>query len=51
MESELPILLYLFSFALAALVLVPVSRPDGQHHTIQIPNRSRSKLNASQIKS
>ncbi len=45
MESELPTLLYLFSYALAAFVLVPESRANGPKHTIQIPVRTRSDLN------
>ena len=51
MESELPILLYLFSFALAAFALVPVCRLQSQQTPIQIPGRSPSNLNATLSKS
>ncbi|WP_299983038.1 hypothetical protein [uncultured Ruegeria sp.] len=51
MESELPTLLYLFYFALAAIALVLARRLGAQQQTIQTPVSSHSNLNASQIKS
>ncbi|EEE37111.1 hypothetical protein RKLH11_947 [Rhodobacteraceae bacterium KLH11] len=39
MESELPILLYLFSFALAALAREPDRHLRGLQNPLQIPSR------------
>ncbi len=44
MESELPILLYLFSSALAALARVPDHRLRGLQNPIQIPCRRQPDL-------
>ncbi len=46
MESELPILLYMFSVALAAFVLVPACRLSGAQQPIQIRCRSHAHRNA-----
>ncbi|RLK10809.1 hypothetical protein [Ruegeria conchae] len=51
MESELPILLYLFYSALAALALVHACHTFRLQQPNQIRSSSRSDLNTSQIKS
>ena len=51
MESELPILLYLFSFALTVTTLVPACRFGGVQQLIQILCRSQPDQNTSLTRS
>ena len=48
MESELPVLLYLFSLALAAIAIGSVGRLCNTQRAVQIPDHAAPDRNTSQ---